>query len=123
MEMSRGETRVETFTVLDASGQPEDITGCDLWLVVRKRPGDTALLSYSLVLGVSSGITMLDQVTNKGQWQVRIEHEDTLDEDAIPYGTLSFDAWIRDAADVYQPLMLATPFILHQPDVEFPVEP
>ncbi len=112
IELERGETRTETFSVYNDDGNPQAIDGCDLWFTVRRCPGGEAVVQKSLVGGVSNGITMLDQVASPGKFQVLIDHDDTLD-NVLPYGcSWEWDVWIRDTSQAYQPLCRPTPLVL-----------
>jgi hypothetical protein len=118
--MVRAETRVDTWTCYDDAGDPVDITGFDFWFTVRRCPFADAVLQKTLIGGVSAGITLLNQTTNKGQFTVTINHADTL-ETTFPWGCgFEFDVFARDqSTQAYQQIQAAQPFILESAPTQF----
>lgn len=115
MRMEQGESRVETFTVLDAAGEPFPLSGCNVWFTVRRRTDTNdaePLIAKNIVNDVADGIAILDQTAHPGQFTVTIEPADTL---TLAPGRHVFDAWIEDAAENYRPLGEPSIFELVQP--------
>ena len=72
LEMKRGTSPLWTMTVRDPNdldpdplGEPVDITGYSIWFTAKHSKTDADPGEFQLTVG--SGITILNQTTNKGQ--------------------------------------------------------
>lgn len=88
----RGDTEIYDLTVATPSGAAVDLTGSDLWFTVKKRltdPDPAALIRKE----TGAGITIADQVTNRGQAAIQLDPVDT--EKIVP-GTYYFDVQMKN---------------------------
>lgn len=85
----RGDTCVIGVTVYDEAGALLDLTTYTAEFAIKLLVGDPD--PPLILLAIGTGITLLDQVTAKGQMRIVIEKEDTED---IPAGTCWCDLHI-----------------------------
>jgi hypothetical protein len=70
-----------TFTVTDKDGVATDITGWNIWYEAKASKNDADGSVFQKAVG--SGVTILNQTTNKGQCEVALVPADTA---ALDYG-------------------------------------
>jgi hypothetical protein len=71
MQLARGESKTFTFTVVDSAGDPVDLTGAEITLVVTDLAGDTVLsLANAAAGGSADEIDVTDE--DEGTFDVMV---------------------------------------------------
>lgn len=101
LEMKRGTSPIWTMTVRDPNnistdplGEPVDITGYSIWFTAKHEKTDANPGEFQLTVG--AGITILNQVTNKGQ--ATITPPPSATSDMTAEATLAYDIQVQAAA-------------------------
>jgi lysophospholipase L1-like esterase len=109
IDVGQGATFERTYTVYDEDGDEEDLSACTIQLTVKS---DLYALTAELVLGVGDGITILDQVTSRGKFQVTITDDQTA---LLPVGRHVFDVWRETPGGDVRDVVRTTPLIVRPP--------